>query len=60
MVSDRPKGIGKQVSGSIKQAFGKVTGDTKTESEGAAEKTAGKLQNTVGGAKDKVRDVLDD
>jgi hypothetical protein len=30
----------------------------KTQAEGAAEKAAGKVQNTVGGAKDAVRDTL--
>lgn len=60
MDTDRVKGIGKQVSGSIKEAVGKITGDTETEAEGAAQKTAGKAQNTVGGAKDKARDVLGD
>jgi len=58
MDQDRLKGVGKQVSGSIKEAVGKVTGDTKVEAEGAAEKTTGKVQNAVGGAKDKARDVL--
>ena len=48
MDKDRVDGIGKQVSGSIKAAIGKVTGDTKTEAEGAAEKTSGKVQNSVG------------
>ena len=60
MDEDRLEGIGKKVSGSIKQAVGKVTGDTKTEAEGAAEKTAGKVQNTVGGAKEATRDTLKD
>jgi len=55
---DRLEGIGKKFSGSIKQAVGKITGDTKTEAEGAAEKTAGKAQNTVGGVKAAVRDRL--
>ena len=58
MDEDRLKGTGKQVSGSIKEALGKVTGDTKTQADGAAEKTAGKAQNTVGGAKDTVRDAV--
>jgi len=58
MDQDRLKGVGKRVSGSIKEAVGKVTGDTKVEAEGAAEKTTGKVQNAVGGAKDKARDVL--
>jgi hypothetical protein len=33
-------------------------GDTKTQAEGAAEKTAGKVQNAIGGAKDAARDAL--
>lgn len=57
MDEDRLKGTGKQVTGSIKEAIGKVTGDTKTQAEGAAEKTAGKAQSTIGGAKDTVRDA---
>jgi len=60
MDADRAKGIGEQVSGSIKEAVGKLTGDTKTQSEGMAEKTAGKAQNTVGGAKDTVRDAVEE
>jgi uncharacterized protein YjbJ (UPF0337 family) len=35
-----------------------VTGDAKTQAEGAAEKAAGKVQNAVGGAKDAVRKSL--
>ena len=58
MDKDRVEGVGKKITGSIKEAAGKVTGDTKTQAEGSAEKTAGKAQNTVGGAKDSVRDAL--
>ena len=39
------------------EAIGKVTGDTKTQAEGAAEKAAGRVQGAMGGAKDSVRDV---
>ena len=60
MDKERVKGTGKQVSGSIKEAVGKITGDTKIEAEGAAQKTTGKAQNAIGGAKDKVRDAVDD
>ncbi len=60
MDSDRLAGIGKKVSGSIKEAVGKVTGDTTIEAEGTAQKTGGEVQNSVGGAKDKVRDVVDE
>ena len=57
MDENRLKGIGRQVSGSIKEAVGKLTGDTKTQAEGTAEKAAGKAQNAVGGAKDSVRNT---
>jgi uncharacterized protein YjbJ (UPF0337 family) len=56
MDKDRIKGAGKQAKGSIKEAVGKVTGDTKTQAEGMAEKTAGKARSTVGGIKDRMRD----
>lgn len=58
MDKDRVEGAGKQAKGSIKEAFGKVTGDKKTETEGTAEKAAGKVQNAIGGAKDSLRDAL--
>ena len=60
MDKDRLKGMAKQVSGSIKEAVGKVTGDRKTQAEGTAEKATGKAQNAVGGAKDAVRDTVKD
>jgi uncharacterized protein YjbJ (UPF0337 family) len=59
MDTDRVKGVAHQVKGAIKEAIGKVTGDAKTEAEGAAEKNAGKVQNTVGGVKDTAREALD-
>jgi uncharacterized protein YjbJ (UPF0337 family) len=36
-----------------------VTGDAKTEAEGAAEKAAGRVQNAVGGAKDAMREAAE-
>ncbi len=58
MDKDRIDGAAKQVKGSIKEAVGKVTGDSKTQAEGVAEKAAGKLQNSVGGVKDAARDAV--
>lgn len=58
MDKDRVQGVGHQVKGAVKEGAGKVTGDTKMEAEGKAEKVAGKAQNTVGGAKDAARDAL--
>ena len=57
MDKDRVEGIGKTVSGSVKEAAGKVTGDKKTRAEGKARKTAGKVQNAFGGAKDAAREA---
>ena len=57
MDKDRIAGSAKRSKGSVKEAIGKVTGDGKTQAEGAAEKTAGQAQNAVGGVKDAVRDA---
>jgi len=56
---DRIAGAGKQIKGSIKEGIGKVTGDAKLEGEGKADKAKGKIQNTVGGIKDKVRETTE-
>lgn len=58
MDKDRIEGSATQAKGAVKEAFGKVTGDAKTEAEGKTEKAAGKMQNAVGGAKDAARDAL--
>jgi uncharacterized protein YjbJ (UPF0337 family) len=58
MDKDRIAGSAKQAKGAIKQAAGKMTGDTKLQAEGAADKTEGKVQNAVGGAKDAIRQAL--
>jgi uncharacterized protein YjbJ (UPF0337 family) len=57
MDKDRVAGSAKQTKGSVKEAIGKITGDSKTQAEGAAEKTAGQMQNAVGGIKDTVHDA---
>jgi uncharacterized protein YjbJ (UPF0337 family) len=58
MDKDRIAGSAKQVKGAVKQAVGKAVGDVKLESEGKADKIEGKVQSTVGGIKDTVRDAL--
>lgn len=55
MDEDRIDGAMKKVGGDIKEGLGKMLGDTKMETEGKADKVEGKVQNTVGGAKDAVR-----
>jgi uncharacterized protein YjbJ (UPF0337 family) len=57
MDKDRIQGSATQAKGAIKEAAGKVTGDKKLQTEGAADKAAGKVQNAVGGAKDAIRDA---
>jgi uncharacterized protein YjbJ (UPF0337 family) len=58
MDKDRIEGSGKQLKGKVKEVAGKVTGDEKTKQEGHADQVEGKVQNTVGGAKDKLREIM--
>jgi uncharacterized protein YjbJ (UPF0337 family) len=55
MDKDRIKGAANQAKGVVKEVAGKVTGDAKLESEGKADKVAGKVQNAIGGLKDTIR-----
>ena len=58
MHKDELKGAAKEAKGSVKQAAGKATGNERLEAEGAAEKTAGKVQKGVGNIKEAARDAL--
>lgn len=53
---DRVEGAAKNMGGKVKEAAGKVTGDEKLKAEGRADQVEGKVQNTVGGVKDALRD----
>jgi len=55
MDKNRVAGSAKQITGRIKEAVGKATGDAKLEASGKADKTVGKIQNAVGGVKDALR-----
>jgi len=59
MDKDRVEGVVHQAKGSVKETADKVTGDKRTQAEGAAEKAAGKVQNTAGGVKDAAKDMSD-
>ena len=59
MDNDRIKGMGDQAEGSMKDAVGRVTGDSKLQAEGKMDKAKGKVENAVGGAKDSMREHLD-
>ena len=54
---DRIEGAAKNIGGKIKEGVGKITGDEKLQAEGKADQVAGKVQNTVGGVKDSLRDA---
>jgi uncharacterized protein YjbJ (UPF0337 family) len=55
MDKDRVKGAAKNTTGKMKEAAGKMTGDSKMQAEGKMDRAAGKVQNTVGGAKDAMK-----
>lgn len=59
MDKDRVEGAFKTVTGKVKEMAGKVVGDGKLEAEGKLDQVEGRVQNSVGGAKDAVREALD-
>ncbi len=58
MHKDEAKGAAKDISGSIKEAVGKATGNERLEAEGVGERVEGKVQKGVGSLKEAARDVL--
>ena len=56
---NRVEGAFDKAKGAIKEGIGKMTGDEKLQGEGMADKTKGKAESAVGGAKDTVRDAAD-
>jgi uncharacterized protein YjbJ (UPF0337 family) len=60
MNKDRIQGSVEQAKGKLKEVAGKATGDSKLEAEGKAQKVAGKVQNTIGGIKDAVKEAVED
>jgi uncharacterized protein YjbJ (UPF0337 family) len=60
MDKDRIVGSAKQINGKIKSGIGKIIGDKKLQTEGAAQQAEGKVQNAVGSAKDAAKDVAKD
>ena len=58
MDKDRIAGAAKQAKGATKDAIGKATNDPKLRAEGKLNEAEGKLQSTLGRAKDAARDAL--
>ena len=47
MDNDRIKGTGTQAKGSVKEAIGTLSGDSKLQTEGQAGKAGGKIKNAA-------------
>ncbi|HEM3610851.1 TPA: CsbD family protein [Streptococcus suis] len=48
-----------QVKGSVKEGFGKLTGDKKVETEGTVDNVTGKVKETLADGKDAVKGAVD-
>lgn len=57
---DEIKGNWKQMTGSVKSEWGKLTDDEVTEAEGDRDKLVGKIQEKYGVAKDEAERQVDD
>ena len=55
---DRVAGSAKNMGGKLKEGVGNVTGDSKMKTEGKADQGKGKIQNAVGGIKDKAKEIF--
>jgi uncharacterized protein YjbJ (UPF0337 family) len=60
MDKEHVKGAADKAKGSIKDAAGKLTGDTKLQTEGKVDKLKGEMHNVAGDIKDAARDVQKD
>jgi uncharacterized protein YjbJ (UPF0337 family) len=56
MDRDRIEGSAKTLGGRVKDFFGRMFGDNKLRAEGRIDQTEGRIQNTVGGLKDGLRE----
>ena len=55
MDKDRAKGSATNLGGKVKEGAGKLTGDSKLQSEGKLDQAKGKVQNAIGGIKDTIK-----
>jgi uncharacterized protein YjbJ (UPF0337 family) len=60
MNKERIEGSVDQAKGKVKETIGKATGDAKLQGEGKADQVAGKVKNAIGGAKDTLKEAVDD
>ncbi|MFZ0836316.1 MAG: CsbD family protein [Xanthobacteraceae bacterium] len=59
MDREHVKGAADKAKGAIKDAAGKITGDTKLEAEGKIDKAKGSAHNAAGDVKDAIRKATD-
>jgi uncharacterized protein YjbJ (UPF0337 family) len=59
MDREHVKGAADKAKGAMKDAAGKVTGDTKLQSEGKVDKAKGAAHNAAGDVKDAARKATD-
>lgn len=57
MDKNRTEGKMKDIKGRVKRQVGEWTDNEKLQGEGALDQAEGKIQNTFGQAKDKVREI---
>ncbi len=58
MDENRIAGTAKNMGGNIEEGFGRVTGDTKTQAEGVANRAVGAAQDLYGQARNSASDAL--
>lgn len=57
---DEVKGKGKDIKGQVKEKVGEWTNDSDLEAEGEADQVEGKVQGTIGEARRKVGDTIEE
>jgi uncharacterized protein YjbJ (UPF0337 family) len=57
MDENRAAGTARNVGGKLEEGFGRVTGDTKTQTEGLVNQAAGAAQDLYGQARDSASDA---
>jgi uncharacterized protein YjbJ (UPF0337 family) len=57
MDENRAEGAAQKMTGKVKEAAGKVTGDAKLKAEGKKDQLVGGVKNAIGGAPDAARDA---
>lgn len=55
---DEVEGKGKKIKGTIKDKVGEISGNKKLESEGEADRAAGKVQEGIGSARRKAGETV--